>query len=189
MSIIKGFPKYLKSDVRVVLSHIGKMKYDKKSITYIIEGQSINMPISIFNLEVPADNLRELTKRQRLILHCVYSRHHDGYIREKHMKNILASDYEEWAIPYIVKISEEHVVEIVQLVYDQLRESDISRIRQFCANNVVPFATGYNRMVNFWNERHRWNHYHFKYYVGKKLFKQVYGYRRSIASYAVNKSL
>ncbi|MFC0562328.1 hypothetical protein [Halalkalibacter alkalisediminis] len=75
-----------------------------------------------------------------MIMHCIYSRSCDGFVRQKHLKSLLLMDYEDWAIPYIVKVCDEYIVEILEMTYDILKEQDTERIKRFCLENMERFA-------------------------------------------------
>ena len=115
-----------------------------------------------------------------MILHCIYSRSCDGFVRQKHLNSLLLMDYEDWAIPYIVKICDEYVVEILEMTYDILKDQDTERIKRFCLENIVSFCKSYSRMISYWNEFYRYRYNNFQQYIGRKLFRECFGYSRSM---------
>jgi hypothetical protein len=69
-----------------------------------------------------------------------YSRSHDGYIRQRHIKRLIDAE-EHWVVPYVVAAIGDYVIEIVQEVADGLRRfsrqgswHDVA-YRHFVANN------------------------------------------------------
>jgi hypothetical protein len=58
--------------------------------------------VGIYNPE-PDVGMGALTPSQETILHCLHSRHADGYIRQRHVARLLHS-HEPWLIPYVVAL-------------------------------------------------------------------------------------
>ncbi len=55
----------------------------------------------------------------RLLASCLYTRHHDGYVRQQNLRRITGS-LEPWVLPFVVHLVGEYVVEIVQDIADAL---------------------------------------------------------------------
>ena len=55
---------------------------------------------------------RYLTARQRLILGCIFTRHHNGYVRQQWMRAVVPHA-EPWVVPFVLALLGEYVVEIV----------------------------------------------------------------------------
>ncbi|WP_182904049.1 hypothetical protein [Microbispora sp. H10830] len=72
----------------------------------------VTVPERIYNPEVSPEKLDGLTPLQQTILHCLYTRHHDGIVRQRHLTQIIGS-LEPWALPYVVHLVGEYVLEIV----------------------------------------------------------------------------
>jgi hypothetical protein len=87
-------------------------------------------------------------------------------------------DYPNWAIPYIYKLCDEYVIEILEIIYVTIKKQDLKRFRDFCFENKHEFVKSYSRMTSYWNEYYRC--ISFKDYVGKKMFWECFGYSRSI---------
>lgn len=183
--IIYGFPKELHDDVLTVLKVIPKKAYVPKDIsyyvsTYILSSGEIHLPGQVYFYEPTIEDMYSLTERQQTILHCIYSRSHDGYMREKHITAILSTDLPEWTLPYIVKVCEESVIDILKVVYASLEGKDTEQIKQFCANNYESFYQSYNRMISYWNAFYRNDCYEYKDYIGRKLFIECFGAKRKM---------
>ena len=59
------------------------------------------------------------------------------------MRNLANVDIADWVIPYIVKICDEYVLEILEMAYGFLKEQDTERIKRFCLENVQEFCKSY----------------------------------------------
>ena len=182
MLLSSAFPSSISTDVdkvRAIIPNKTTPISDLK-IQYKVNEFYLTLPYRVYFDEVKEKDLLKLTEQQKNILHCIYSRHCDGYVREKHIKALLLTEYKDWAIPYIVKLCDEYVVEILESIYELLIETDLTRIKQFCKKNRNQFLKSYHRMISYWNEFYRYDRYHFKDYIGRKLFRECFGYSRSI---------
>lgn len=122
-----------------------------------------------------------LSPVQSVMLHCLFSRSWDGYVRQRHIQALLDGEPPEWALPYIVEVCGEYVVQILELVYSRLRGRDTSSYAELCRLNLPHFLYVHARMVSYWNEFYRWGTCRrYRDYVGRALFQQCFGYTRSM---------
>lgn len=183
----EGFPNYLSVDVTKIIELLPKKTYSNVNIgmsedviQYFQDDNVIRFPYRIYYVDNLEEVIDSLSERQKMILHCIYSRSCDGHVRQKHINSLLQMDYEDWAIPYIVKICDEYVVDILEMTYDILKEQDTERIKKFCIENREEFCKSYNRMISYWNEYYRSEHTNFQQYIGRKLFRDCLGYSKSM---------
>ncbi len=108
----------------------------------------------------------------------LYTRSCDGYVRQRHLRRIMEDDFPQWCMPYILKLSSEYVVEIIDDIYDYMKTRDNTSFQVFCKNNPYIFRNSYSRMVSYWNEFYRCRCYKFHNYVGYRLYKECLGYSR-----------
>ena len=116
---------------------------------------------------------------QSVIAARLMSRSSDGYVREEHIKELLKTDLPEWAIPYVIKICDEYVIEILQTVYDSLSRQDCRKYKEICALNFEYIKRAHTRMISYWNEFYRWDCYRYENYIGKKLYLDCFGYSKT----------
>ena len=208
-----SFPKELREDLKIVLNVIPKRnkisgahsKEDKKVLMdwlnrrdgkiiiteehkiYKVGNGYVKVPYRVYNNEVSLISLYFLNERQKKILYCIYTRHNDGYIREKYLCKLLDMNLEEWVIPFIIMLSSEYVVEILDLIYEKLCNRNNTDIKDFCLQNKDIICKDYARMISYWNEYYRiYNPYYpnefyeldFHKYVGRKLFRECFGYNK-----------
>jgi len=152
----------------------------EEKIEYILNGTTVEFPYRIYFLDVADETLNKLTFHQQMVLHCIYSRSCDGFVRQRHLRALLLMEYEDWAIPYIVKVCDEYVVEILEMTYTILSEQNTERFKNFCRENNKLFCKSYARMTSYWNEFYRDKYSQFYKYIGKKLFKECFGYSRAL---------
>ena len=177
-----GFPHINNDIVKHVITSIPLETYSNVSkrvttneINFLINGTSMSFPYRLYALEVEESVFLKTSFTERMILHCIYTRSCDGYVREKHIKALLSSDFPNWAIPYIVKICDEYVLEILQTVYNRLRDRNTDEFKAFCSENSELFRKSYNRMISYWNAYYRNEYFKYKDYIGWKLFVDRFG--------------
>jgi len=180
-----AFPKEFAEDVKVVFYKLRAAPkellpffYDHTAEWTLLSGEKIIIPYRSYirdNLTFP----NKMTARQELIYHCICSRNHNGYVRQKHIEALLDSDTPEWAMPYIIKICDEYVKEILEVVYDKLREKDCGKYKALCDLNFDHIKNGHARMISYWNEYYRWDCYRYHDYIGKKLYHECFGYHKT----------
>jgi len=56
-----------------------------------------------------------LNVRQRAMLWCLGTRHHDGHVREECLRHLLAN-LQDWMAPFVVQLIGEYVHEIIELI-------------------------------------------------------------------------
>lgn len=181
----EAFPNELNNDLQEVLKIIPKETYNhvtidgsENIIKYNYHHSYIEFPYRIYFIDIDSKEINDLTDKQKEILYCIYTRSNNGYVREKYLKKLFQIDFDDWAISFIVKICDEYVIEILELIYNQLKERDNSDIQNFCLENKVTIYKSYSRMISYWNEFYRHKENHFHKYVGRKIFRECFGYNR-----------
>lgn len=173
----RSFPQSFSQDTLAVARSLPEGVYaDGSFCAYkLLDGETIEFPYRVYGvekMEVPSG----FSPTQKMIFHAFLSRSANGYVREKQIQKILDIDYPEWLFPYIVKLSDEYVVEILDLIYSCLKKRDCQKIKDFCKLNVSSFVRSYDRMASYWGEYYGDSFYQ---YVGRKLFVECYGYQRT----------
>ncbi len=177
-----AFPDDLKNE----LNHVHKILPVKtfndisetvtdKFISYVLDNCNVEIPYRMYLIDIDDSEYNSLNQTQKQILCCIYTRSCDGYIREKYLRKLLDMPFEQWAIPFIVKLCDEYVIEILEVIYDKLRERDNADIKDFCLKNKDSIRKSYSRMVSYWYVYYRKHEFDFKKYVGKSLFKEYLG--------------
>lgn len=148
-------------------------------ITYTVENEVVQIPYRMYLKDIADSEYEGLSQIQKQILCCIYTRNCNGYIREKYIHKLLDMPIEQWAIPFIVKLCDEYIIEIVKLIYSKLKDRNNADIQSFCLSNRSEVRKSYSRMISYWNVYHRGEIYEFKNYVGRALFRECFGYNRT----------
>lgn len=170
------FPKKQKEDFfhLVTKLSIETIKVSELVETYQLTRETVEIPYRIELEELETDNLTEIEKQ---MLFCIYTRHYDGHIREKYTKKLLEMEIQEWEFPFLLKLSEEYIYEILELIYNALKGQNNQQLKEFAKNNKELLCKGYSKMTQYWNRFYR-EKTNFPNYVGRKLFRECFGYSR-----------
>ncbi|MFJ8601562.1 hypothetical protein ACIREM_23185 [Streptomyces shenzhenensis] len=167
-----AFPSPLADDVRVVLAAMKTSQLKPaEPFSVNVQGQLLVIPARLYNDEPSADAVEALSPRQLTILHCLYTRHHDGRVRQRHLECIVGSA-EPWVIPYVVQLVGEYVVEILAVIRRALSDLDMpgttlrAAYGQFIVDNPSFFARTQRRVVSYWSCYYRFNYPSFPGYPG-----------------------
>lgn len=175
----EAFPSELKLDLQIVLEILPHFNYSYDMIEYQYHHQMIKIPYRIYIDDIETSKIAQLSPVQKEILYCIYTRSSNGYIREKYINELLQLDFDKWVIPFIIKVCDEYVIEILALVYEKLKDRNNDDLKAFCLENKVAICRSYSRMISYWNEFYRNQIYHFHQYIGRKLFRECFGYDRA----------
>jgi hypothetical protein len=129
-----------------------------------VRGETVAIPSRIYHDEPKADAEPSLTATQQVILHCLYSRHRDGRVRQRHCEHVVGSS-EPWVVPFVVQLVGEYVLEVLEAIGRGLPGLVIPGSAQrrlygeFIARNPAFFARTERRVVSYWSCYYRWSNY------------------------------
>ncbi|KIF75679.1 hypothetical protein QR77_20825 [Streptomyces sp. 150FB] len=170
--LVLAFPTALADDVRAVLAIMPRSRLEPAGMFSVaVRGEQVAIPSRLYNDEPPAGAVASLSPRQGTVLHCLYTRHHDGMVRQRHLEAIVGAP-EPWIVPFVVQLAGEYVLEILVVVRDGLRDLDTPdtghhlAYGQFLVDNPALFARTQRRVVSYWNCYHRLSYSSFQGYPG-----------------------
>lgn len=182
-----GFPeKDMQNKYKKVVSLICKETYNNNSIGYadaynsenefyvLSNGEKICFPYRVYYCDDDLIYSQLTDDDEKLIYNCIFSRSCDGQVREKHLMRMLNSDFPEWCMPYVLRLSSEYVVEIIEQIYLLMKKKDNTAFQMFCIKNPSLLKRAYTRMTSYWNEFYREKYSKFDSYIGTKLFKECF---------------
>ncbi|MEU6415286.1 hypothetical protein [Microbispora sp. NPDC046933] len=156
-----AFPDALAHEVRAAVRVLPKARFSPVgSFRATVGDDRVTIPGRIYNPEVSPERLDGLTPLQRTILHCLYTRHHDGFVRQHHLKQIIGS-LEPWVLPYVVHLVGEYVLEIVADIDAALGDLGVPgspahlAYSRFLTDNPRLFALMRQRVASYWACYHR----------------------------------
>ena len=168
--ILNSFPPDLAKDVRRVLDMLVMKNDDISSRYYIVNlgGLNIAIPERVYMREQTPSNM---TAVQRNILDCIFTRHNNGFVRQRHLQNLISCT-EYWTIPFCFKLLGEYVDNILYDVKKHL-ECNMDSYLRFIGENEKFFNRTKNQMISYWNCYYRSRFPNKELYIGFNIFNNL----------------
>jgi hypothetical protein len=149
--LAQAFPSALRHDALVALSALSENRFSSRWRAFSVRlgNELISVPYRIY-YDPPVPETLRLTGRQSEILDCLFTRHHDGLIRQKHLARIIRS-HDAWIPCFVVPLVGEYVVEILQLIHDNLTCLERSIYADFVRANPEFLALTEQRVISYWD--------------------------------------
>lgn len=186
--IHNAFPKKLRTDVQAVISVLPLAKKvllnDGQTVEMsvlvhhetqevVLDGERLLIPTRIYFNEPYSLEENTLNDLQKVILNCIYLRHHDGHVRQKRLKTLISKNH-YFTVPYTFQLLGEYVVEIIDDLDSFIDEINIHLFKRFISENPGYSALIRNRMISYWNEYYRIGEKRdIRNYVGRRIFERL----------------
>ena len=152
-SLVEAFPAELRPGVEAVVAIIPVADIPRCTDDIgpvVLNGQPLHIPFRIYNPEPDASLVERLSSTEQQILACLYTRHHDGHVRERALGRILDSN-QAWAAPFIVQLLGEYVLEIVEIVYAHVSHAQQESLTTFGRENPEFMQLTAQRAASYWD--------------------------------------
>jgi hypothetical protein len=148
-----AFPKDLQAEVMAALivlpvSRLAPTSDDIGPVS--LHGEDIHIPSRIYSSEPQPETVRTLRTVPYLLLGCLLSRHHDGYVRERYVQLLLGAK-QFWIPPFVLQLVGEYIVEISILLLSRISELDADLYAEFAAENEEFVARTRRRVISYWD--------------------------------------
>ena len=170
----KSFPKTLENEIDKLFSLI-RIDSEHNAIwgyEFYLKNNPLEMPSRIYWEEHKILGTIDLSKNLSTMLACILTRHHNGYVREKYLKEIIHKN-EYWTIPYLVQLLGEYVVEILDFVWNNFTLINSIHLAEFIQENELYWDKTKQRITSYWECYHRYKNLPKEDYVGFKLIKKI----------------
>ena len=164
--LLRAFPRALADDVAAAAGIMPAGDVHEREFTVWVDGEELVVPGRIYHAEPRPGRVERLAPRARLALRCLYTRHHDGYVRQRNLEQVVSAQ-EAWVVPYVVQLVGEYVVEIIEVIAAALPQLTVPGSPQralygrFAADNPAFIDLTAARVTSYWNEYYRrWNKYY-----------------------------
>lgn len=177
MRLLNAFPSELEQEVKEVCNILSLQNHTIKAnnvIRFTLQEQTLCMPYRIYFDEPDQVLEKGLTLREQSILHCIFLRHHNGYIREKRLKALMHID-EYWIIPFTIQCLGEYVYEILEIFDGHIDEKNLKSYQLFMVENPKYWIKIKSRMVSYWHAYYRKSFPYFEKYLGNILIQRIEG--------------
>lgn len=172
LELAKAFPFFLRSEVDTVLNNID---LDSElsplgSYSVLVLNELLEIPYRIYTNDKNISPDIELTVIQRGILDCIYSRHHNGFVRARCLSNIMKLEH-AWVVPYVISLVGEYVVEILDIIHQNMEDLDKTKYREFLKSNPEFYQKTKQRVFSYWDCYYRGKYPKRENYVGVRILE------------------
>lgn len=151
-SFSNSFPRELIDDVWDVYRSLPPATLrPRKSWRVILGDDQVSVVQQIHHPELPVEGL---PRQQQVIAHCLYSCHRNGYVRQRHLRE-LAGVKEAWVLPYVAIAATDHVAQITEEALNALPGFDPVLLRRFGDDNPDALMPLRQRVASSWDRYHR----------------------------------
>jgi hypothetical protein len=152
--LANAFPASLRDEALRMISMLPQPSWNSKAFSVSVGGEMVFIPYRIYHDPALIDPA-QLTPLQGELLDCLLTRHHSGFVREKHLTNILCADH-QWIPPFVVHLVGEYIIEILHVIRRNVQNLDPKLYREFLMGNPNFFALTKQRVISYWNCYHPW---------------------------------
>lgn len=153
LDLVKAFPVALRDDALKLVSELPEPPHTAYSFSVEVGQDTVWIPYRIYHDPAEIDST-SLSRIQSELLACLLTRHHSGFVRAKHVPEILDSSH-EWVPPFVVQLVGEYVIEIISSIRDSLDRLDAQAYREFLGRNSAFYETIKKRVQSYWDCYHR----------------------------------
>lgn len=184
-----AFPRGVNAQVDAALAVIAMGQHaptahDIGSI--VVGGEELHIPARLYCPEPELPQIARLSEGSRHILTCLFTRHHDGLVRERHVRQLLSFRSMPWEPPYLLQLIGEYVVEIIDVIKNDVQRLRSEHLGAFVAENQNFLRKIRHRVISYWHCYHRSEFSRFAEYPGFQLMAALelwdkYDARRQLA--------
>jgi hypothetical protein len=126
----------------------------------VVGGEPVVIPYRVYSPEPSPRALDGLGQVEAVVAAAIYSRHDDGFVRQRQLGTLLSSD-EPWTAPFIVQLLGEYVIEICFAIERFARTAFPSRpamqesMSAFFRDNRYFAELTRQRAASYWSCYHR----------------------------------
>lgn len=188
MRLVAAFPKEFSGDARnatsllpifrrEVLRSDGQVHYVDDGIhtgeySVSLNSETIRLPTRLYFDELDSGVYGTLNEVQQTIVDCIYTRHHNGFVRQNHLKRLSGTSF-DFVRPFVIQLLGEYVIEILYVVDKVIYSKTIDSYASFLRENPVYWKQTQSRVVSYWNEYYRNDFPSFDDYIGKQIVDRL----------------
>lgn len=149
--LANAFPLATRRDALVAISALSENPFSScwQTFSLYLGNELLALPQRIYYVPPVLQTLR-LNALQTEILDCLFTRHHDGFVRQIHLERIIRSQ-NAWIPCFVVPLVGEYVVEILQVIRENLTHLDTSVYAESLRSNLEFLDLIEQRVLSYWD--------------------------------------
>jgi hypothetical protein len=141
-----------------------------------INSEEVHIPYRIQWPEAEKKDFANLDSIQKLIVSCLYTRHKNGYVREKYLDFLFTSN-QDWVPPFVLQLLAEYVIQIPHKIENNISYLDRNIYSRFALENPMFIRLCQEKMISYWDSYYRFYRsiplWTFQDYPSCKVFKSL----------------
>jgi len=187
-SLSKSFPSELKSQLTEVFhsipfdenkttnfynqQHTVSGLISKNGFKIILNDEKCQIPYRVYFNAPKKNKERKLNQTQKDILNCIYTRHHNGRIRQQSLNNLSKSN-SYWITPFRIQLLGEYVYEIYETLSEQLSDEILDNCKRFLEENPEFANKTKDKLISYYGIYYKWKHPKFRNYLGREILDRI----------------
>lgn len=119
-----------------------------------VDRETLQIPERIYTELRTLDAARHLASGPRRLALYLFTRHHDGYVRQACLEELLGA-HDAWAPAYVLRLLGEPVYEVIESIHQRLASIDHAAYARFIAANPAFYELTRQRVRSYWNAYRR----------------------------------
>jgi len=149
LNLVEAFPAAMRADALAAISVLPEVSTTSHAFSVCVGPETLTIPYRTYHDPSLIQPIG-LTGTQAGLLSCLLTRHHDGFVREQHLRKILDSS-DAWIPPFVVQLVGEYVVEIIDEIREGLERLDAGLYGPFLRQNPAFYQLTKQRVLSYWN--------------------------------------
>src|ERR1041385_9223241 len=153
-ALLDAFPLAMRERARVAVEGFPEPEHPAAGkFSVKVSGEVITIPYRLYHSlsQIRTEHLTDLEKE---LVDCLLTRHHDGFIRQRHLERIVHSG-NLWVPPFVIQLLGEYSLEIIGVIDANLSALDDALYREFLHANPKFLALTAQRVVSYWDRYYR----------------------------------
>jgi len=143
--IIGAFPSYMTAESAALADLLTSegAAFSTHSFSVLVGGETVTIPERLYVEREALEGFDDLGR-------CLLTRHHNGFVRQRALQQVLSLD-EPWTAPFIVRLVGEYVIEIIEQIDEAFALTFDKHMVTFVAANPDFIRLTRARVTSYWN--------------------------------------
>jgi len=151
--LISSFPSVARDHAQWAVRALPDSPHPFQTFSVRVSGEHISIPQRVYHDPLGISvgfRLGFRSKLSRELLDCIFTRHTDGFVRQKYLGWIIHSS-NIWVPPFVLLLAGEYVIEILRDIEGALPQLDRDVYDDFVRNNPQFLQKTKQRIASYWD--------------------------------------
>ena len=174
--IRNSFPKELSQEVNTIIelllyenNNMLNGLFSNDNINIVINSNLVSIPCRIYFDE--PKNTTKLNEGEKNILNGIYSRHDNGFVRQKYIEKMIENK-NYWVTPFFIQLFGEYIYRIIE-IFNEYLTNNLDNCIRFINENQKYWRKIESKVASYWNEYYREEYPVYSKYLGKEIINKI----------------